>query len=413
MKIRSKARMGKIGVFFLFFCVFAACAAPALAGAETEKQGLSLVLIAPDSSDEKPLSSGRQAHFTVLFTNPGPQALPIPGMLRLSFTAEGKDPVQAEARPAQATNLSVPAGGFLNAAYEFPFPDTLTGPVRIKAVGEQTNTVIVYAGKPKENLAQISDEDPKPILKYTSNLQPFFVNFYPYKPVYFLFGADPGIEESTFQLSFKYKLFNFEEDGKGKSFLEKIFLAYTQQSFWDLESDSAPFEDSRYMPEIFYYEDDLGIKLPYLIGSGLQIGYQHESNGRAGDLSRSTNYAYLQPVMVFKFGQDLVLGLRPKAWVYVNNDNATNGDLADYRGYFDLEATIGFPEGLALDTHFRHGREGSTWQLDLSYPLDQIAGLVGLPDIYLHVRFYSGYSEQMLEYDQREDVILVGFSLVR
>lgn len=393
-----------------FFCAFPADSVRARDLPGPRNPGLNLVLIAPDSSGTAPLLSGRPAHFTVLFTNPGTRALPIPERIRLSFTAEGRAPAEAVAVP-EKEGMSVSAGGFLTVDYGVRFPDMPEGLVRVTAA--RSNPVIVHTGRPEESSPRIVEQAPGPILKYTSVFQPFFVNFYPYKPVFFLFGADPGLEESTFQLSFKYKLFNFEEPGKGKGFLEKIFLAYTQQSFWDLKSDSAPFEDSRYMPEIFFYEDDLGLKLPHLIGSGIQIGYQHESNGREADRSRSTNYAYLQPSLVFRLGQDMVLGLRPRVWIYMNNDDTTNPDLADYRGYVDLSAGIGSPEGLALDTHLRHGRKGTTWQMDLSYPLDQIPGLEGLLDIYLHVRFYSGFSEQMLEYDQKEDVILFGFSLVR
>ncbi len=93
--------------------------------------------------------------------------------------------------------------------------------------------------------------------------------------------------------------------------------------------------------------------------------------------------------------------------------NGTNGDLADYRGYFQLEGDIGNPEGLDLHGRYRHGEEGATWQFDLSYPLDKIPALEGFLDLFLHLQYSSGYSEQMLEYDKREDVIRLGFSLVR
>ena len=167
------------------------------------------------------------------------------------------------------------------------------------------------------------------------------------------------------------------------------------------------------MPEMFYYDDDLGLSLPWLIGSGFQAGFQHESNGRGGDNSRSTNYAYIQPSFIFKFTRDLHLAISPKAWVYVRNEDENNGDLADFRGYFDLAARIGNPDGVALGSHFRHGRRGSSWQVDLSYPLNQIPGFKGMLDMYLHAQYYNGFSEQLLEYKQREDIFRIGFSLVR
>ena len=384
-----------------------------------ELSSLDFVLIAPDSSEKRPLLSGSPVHIMVLFTNDGSKALSIPQKLLLSFAVNEDETVQVEIKPERKITTLVPPGGFLKVNYTFEFPETLAGPVKINEARGRGNTVFVYAARPRDGIciAEAFNGEPKPIMRYDTLFQPFFVNFSPYKPVYFLFGADPGIEESTFQLSFKYKLFNFDSSDKNiwQNSLERIFFAYTQQSFWDLGSDSAPFEDSRYMPEIFYYEDDLGIELPglNLIGSGLQIGYQHESNGRAGDMSRSTNYAYIQPTFVFRCSPTIILGIKPKVWLYVNNNTETNGDLSDYRGYFELESDIGDPEGLGLRSYYRHGNEGATWQFDLSYPLDKIPALEGFLDIFLHLQYYSGYSEQMLEYSKREDVIRLGFSLVR
>lgn len=246
--------------------------------------------------------------------------------------------------------------------------------------------------------------------------QPFFANFYPYKPIFFLFGAHPGVETSSFQVSFKYRFFNFDKkagEKPVKRLLEKLFFAYTQQTFWDLKSDSMPFEDTRYMPELFFYYDSLDLKLPWLSGAGIQAGYQHESNGRDEEKSRSTNYAYIQPLFRFSLKNNLGLLVAPKVWCYVNNNNRKNPHMADYRGYFDLETRMGDPGGLILENHFGHGSKGGNWKLDLSCPLARLPWLQCDFDLYLHLQYISGYSEQLLRYDRREDVFRIGFSLIR
>lgn len=383
------------------------------ASSDASKEDCPFVLVAPDSSVQKPLSSGRQTQITLLFTNNTPKDLQLPRKVTIAFSAEGMEPVTADAVMEDSADTLINAHEFIRARFQVKIPVGLTGIVSVQDSQKKANAVLVYTDLPETALADVSDLDTRPMNHYESIIQPYFVNFSSYKPVFFLFGVDPGAQDSSFQISFKYKPFNYEEENFIKDTLEKVYLAYTQHSFWDLKSDSAPFEDSRYMPEIFYYEDDLGLKLPFLIGSGFKIGYQHESNGRSGDDSRSTNYAYIQPSLVFKICRNLFLEVSPKVWIYVNNDNDTNGDLSDYRGYFDLETSIGDPTGLALRSHYRHGEKGGTIRLDLSYPLDQIPLFRGFLDLYLYARYHSGYSEQMLEYSQREDVFSLGFALVR
>jgi phospholipase A1 len=378
-------------------------------------KALDLVLVAPESSRQDPVPAGSTAGVFVVLTNPGSAARSVPPLISLVLTSEDGRTMQVQARAAHGSPEQVQAGGFVKLAYGFDLPLQMAGLVQAMEK-RSTNTVMFFTGPPVKTGVPEKTTAPGPVTAMLPKFQPFFVNFYPYKPVYFLFGADPGLQKTSFQISFKYKLFNFAKTEPGNGFktaMDRIYLAYTQQSFWDLRSDSAPFEDSRYMPEVFYYDDDLGLNLPRLIGSGFQAGFQHESNGRGGINSRSTNYAYVQPSLIFKFTRHLHMLLAPKAWVYVRNDDDTNPDLADYRGYFDIESRIGDPEGFALGSHYRHGRRGGSWQFDLSYPLDQIPGFKGLLDLYIHAQYYTGYSEQLLEYNQKEDIFRLGFSLVR
>jgi phospholipase A1 len=91
--------------------------------------------------------------------------------------------------------------------------------------------------------------------------------------------------EAKFQLSFKVKLW---EDIVGKDV--DLWFAYTQLSFWQLYNStfSSPFRETNYEPEVLLNfrmnYDLLGLK-----GRVINLGINHQSNGRAKPLSRSWN----------------------------------------------------------------------------------------------------------------------------
>ncbi|MFC1653044.1 phospholipase A, partial [Planctomycetota bacterium] len=105
--------------------------------------------------------------------------------------------------------------------------------------------------------------------------QPYIKNLTAYKPTYFLVGTDPS--DSKFQFSFKYQFWN-----DPNSWAQGLHFGYTQTSFWDLQSDSKPFDDTSYKPELFYLTPNLDFGVPWLRGMFIRTGLQHESNGRGG-----------------------------------------------------------------------------------------------------------------------------------
>jgi len=392
--------------------------------------GPELFIAAPQESENKFLKAGETIFFTVLFTNPTPDPIFVGSYEKLGCRLIRENIIlevtALPVKPLDAGRDLILANGFLKLEYRLDLPRQMAGIISIELIDHKSNTARFHASafEPQENEKKKDKE--KKINGQVGELvfledkkyqfQPFLKNLFSYKPVYFLFGADPGIQKTSFQISFKYRLFDFNKDSFFKDnlgFMEKIHLGYTQQSFWDLKSDSEPFEDSRYMPEFFFLQDKIDCKLPWIYGLGYQAGFQHESNGRGGLDSRSTNYGYFQPIISFHLWKETYLKFSPKAWVYIGNDNTTNPDLSDYRGYFDIETKIGNPLGLALGTNFRHGKKGSTWQLDLSYPINQLPLLNGILDVYLHAQYFSGYAENLLQYDKRDDVFRLGFSIVR
>ena len=241
--------------------------------------------------------------------------------------------------------------------------------------------------------------------------QPYFGNIGAYKPMYFLLGTD--LSKSKFQISFNYRFFNPESDvAERHPWVKGLHFGYTQTSFWDLKSSSAPFEDTSYKPELFWVSKNFMSSGSQVKGLFLQSGFQHESNGRGGGESRSTNFLYVHPLFIFfsdtnHYGFQVAL----KIWTYVNNDNDTNPDLDQYRGYFDLELKFGKMDGFVLGPSFRWADEGASIQLDLTYPLHRF--LFNTLDIYLHVQYANALAESLIDYKDRTHAFRLGFSVVR
>ena len=108
---------------------------------------------------------------------------------------------------------------------------------------------------------------------------------------------DPTIElddtEAQFQISIKFPLavdlFDKEID---------IFAAYTNRSFWQVYNgeQSRPFRDTNHEPEVWIqFRPDWNIF--GLNNSVNQLGINHQSNGRAINLSRSWNRVFANFVL--------------------------------------------------------------------------------------------------------------------
>jgi len=338
-------------------------------------QSLDIVLGAPPGRP----ATGATIVLPVYFHNPQNTAavevlLPTELVCRLSSPTISLEVLAARVDPA-ADRASVTGGSYLKALYALDLPIVLTGEVRLEVpeVGASGITFVIDTAPPSLAEAEpaeagLQDAEKVGLDSFIHIYQPYARNIFFYQPMYFLMGIDP--EETKFQLSIKYRLFNPEKGISQKHpWVPNIFLGYTQTSFWDLASDSRAFEDTSYKPEIFYQTQHIETGLAWIKGFFLQTGFQHESNGRGGDESRSTNYLYMEPSMIFLEEKE-VLGLRiaPRFWLYINNSDDTNPDIEDYRGYFDLGLTFGKANHLVFDNHFRWAKEGASIELNMTFP---------------------------------------------
>jgi phospholipase A1 len=257
----------------------------------------------------------------------------------------------------------------------------------------------------------VPPEKPRTLDDLFAQYQPYLGNISAYEPMYFLVGTQP--EKSKFQFSFKYRFFNPAGNlAVSQPWLTGLHFAYTQTSFWDLKSDSAPFEDTSYKPELFYLSSDIS----WLERKGthlfVQGGFQHESNGQADTDSRSTNYVYVKPIFIL-YHPDSKIGLQvaPKVWGYLGLEKDSNADLPDYRGYFDLEIKAGRAASLVMESHFRWARKGPSIQVDLTYPLHEI--LFHNLDFYLQVEYVNSLAENLKNYRERTEALRLGIAIVR
>lgn len=64
-----------------------------------------------------------------------------------------------------------------------------------------------------------------------------------------------------------------------------VYVAFVQNSFWHLYESSAPFLDNNYNPQVFLHIDARHMAERWLPSA--RVIFEHESNGRAGQQSRS------------------------------------------------------------------------------------------------------------------------------
>ncbi len=296
--------------------------------------------------------------------------------------------------------------------YSIRLPDELQGQVIISLAGIQAPRVVLDVIVSEDESVATADKVYPTLDSMFALYQTYQKNIAPYQPVYFLVGTDPG--KSKFQISFKYQIFDGDAPFvESNQWIKGLYFGYTHTSFWDLQATSAPFYDTSYKPELFWLSRNyLNSEHGLLKGVFMQGGLQHESNGKDSEFSRSTNYFYMKPTLIFydddsKFG----LQLSPKVWSYINNDDTTNPDLPDYRGYFDLEIKFGFAESVVAGTHFHLAEEGGSFQFDISYPLHKIFGDVF--DVYFYAQYTNMLAESLLNYQHRTQALRLGLAFIR
>ncbi len=216
------------------------------------------------------------------------------------------------------------------------------------------------------------------------------------EPMYFMVGAHDGAN-AKFQLSFKYRIFQ-GEDPASRSVFDNLYFGYTQFSLWDLANESKPFRDTNYRPSLYYYLSDTGVQRGALSRLSFAAGLEHESNGRSGADSRSINTAFVKPTFYLGDQSGWHWRVSPKLYAYM--EKGENPDIAQYRGYMDLNIVYGKADSWELSTTLRKGTRSWYGSVDaqLTYPLSRlIPGTAG----YLMAGYFVGYGESLLDYNRK------------
>jgi outer membrane phospholipase A len=397
---------------------------------------LTLSLLPPAA----PAAAGSSTEVEVAALNRGPAAadaaLPdrLAGTLRQGTARRAVTLVLADS--AEATPTAVAPGTFATRRYAVALPAGIDGSwvLELDASGQRVRGVIdIAAAAP---LAATADHHPPTTAAESpavarapvgrsgtppSNLVPaqpaasalqrtFASRLAAHEPIYFIYGDTTPA--AKFQFSFKYRLLDFSERARPR-LTRTLQFAYTQRSLWDINAVSSPFYDTSYMPELFfeslaYAPDNHNQWFTWL---GAQGGYKHESNGRAGDVSRSLNTIFLRPAFAMGDLDHWYLLVAPEVFTYIGGVS-DNRHLTDYRGYGQLRLVLGRNGGPALMTTLHGGRRFNhgTVQFDLTVPVR--TKFLNF-ETFLLLQYFNGYGETLLKYDEHSEALRAGISLVR
>lgn len=248
---------------------------------------------------------------------------------------------------------------------------------------EQPATAILARPAAKDELIAITERTRGLSIHKTTYLLPYtWSNLY--------FGAQSEME---FQISAKQQLFGLP-----------LYFGYTQKSYWQAyhSAASSPFRETNYNPEIFYrtqqHEGALG---PWR----LDIGFEHESNGQSGLLSRSWNRAY---IMAYLPARTRLWHL--KVWYRIPENIATddNPNIHNYYGWSELGYKVKFAGEhmihLMLRGNLMTGKGGTG--LNYSAPIYS-------NEQHLVLRLWHGYGESLIDHEKLITRIGIGIIFAR
>ncbi len=209
----------------------------------------------------------------------------------------------------------------------------------------------------------------------------------------------------SLKLAFKKNLFGFGETYYG---------AYSQRSFWQLYTNSSPFRESNYNPELFI-TFPVGSSKEYHGMKSFTFGYSHISNGQGNitetknaskypqlkNRSRSINKLYVQSIFQQK---SLIIDL--KLWVPVF-DLDDNPDIIDYIGYGRIKLMYFYKKHLftVMGRYNPFCNKGAA-EVTYSHPSY-------LNGVYYFVKIFNGYAESLIDYDIRLTKYSIGFAFSR
>lgn len=211
--------------------------------------------------------------------------------------------------------------------------------------------------------------------------------------------------EAKFQLSLKTPLWSKIYNDNGY-----LFFAFTQQAFWQAyNSDvSSPFRETNYEPELLlmfpHYAnvDEAASRI-------ISVSISHQSNGRAGELSRSWNRLKLSWVTsvgnVFINFEPYYRFKEQRKTDLQDADGDDNPDITKYMGWFELSAAFKQEDAtwrMMVRNNLRSDNKGAL-RLSYSRPFNK--------HIRLYAELFNGYGESLIDYNRSVTRFGIGFEL--
>lgn len=208
--------------------------------------------------------------------------------------------------------------------------------------------------------------------------------------------TDKWNSDAKFQVSIRQRLTN-----SVLPFKTHIFLTYTQKAFWDIYRESFPFRDLNFNPTI-------GIGRPLVHNNRLlgliDMQFEHESNGKDQDASRSWNKVSFNAILIFR---DRWI-FQSKMWIPIVDGNE-NRDIVSYAGYGLFALTYSSLKKKYNVSCVLTKRSAGFFNANIT--MNFSVRLFNNEDIYLFAEYYDGYGESMLDYKEYRRRIRGGISL--
>lgn len=174
-----------------------------------------------------------------------------------------------------------------------------------------------------------------------------------------------------------------------------LAASYTQRSWWQAfnHKQSSPFRETNYEPQIFLaWLTDW--QLAGWTVREVEVGLNHQSNGRSEPTSRSWNRGYMRIAAV---NDNWLVELKP--WFRFNESSRKddNPDMIKYMGHY--RAKIGYQLGDSVfsvsgNYNWSSGYGGA--EAGWSYPLSK--------HTRLYTQVFSGYGESMIDHNYKQTV---------
>ena len=209
-------------------------------------------------------------------------------------------------------------------------------------------------------------------------------------------GTAWGQSEVNFQLSIKAPLLRQILNGNNA-----LYFGYTNRSWWQLWEKSGPFREINHEPELFlrtYLTDESASNPNGWLG--FDLGLNHQSNGKAGEESRSWNRVIA--AAAYRANNLLLMG---RVWSAFSEDDEFNPHLHRYLGYGEARVVYMIERAgrgpINVSLMYRPGTDKSAIESTISYALENTS-------VRLYAQYFDGYGESLLDYDQRTRRITLG-----